>query len=179
MRTGHLLFLMTAFLQSYHLTQTVLFETVRTTMTDFFSPELGYTALFFLSFLAATILPLGSEWLLIAMVAGSYEPASSVLVATAGNTLGACTTYAIGIWGGAYIIHHILRMDEAAQAKAQRFYSRWGSWSLLLSWVPVIGDPLCLVGGIARVRFPLFLLLVLIGKFARYALLAWLTLQAT
>lgn len=147
-------------------------------MTDFFTPELGYPALFLLSFLAATVLPLGSEWLLIAMIAGAFDPTSSVLVATAGNTLGACTTYAIGIWGGAYLIHRILRMDEVAQAKAHHHYSKWGQWSLLLSWLPVIGDPLCLVGGIARVRFSFFLLLVLIGKFARYAVLAWLTLQA-
>lgn len=148
-------------------------------MTEFFSPEMGYPALFFLSFLAATVLPLGSEWLLIAMVAGSFEPTTSVIVATAGNTLGACTTYAIGIWGGAYLINRILRIDEKSQQKAQSFYSKWGQWSLLLSWVPIIGDPLCLVGGIARMRFSLFLLLVLTGKFVRYAALAWLTMQAT
>ncbi|OBQ51711.1 YqaA family protein [Halodesulfovibrio spirochaetisodalis] len=148
-------------------------------MTEFFSPETGYPALFFLSFLAATVLPLGSEWLLIAMVAGSFEPTTSVIVATAGNTLGACTTYAIGIWGGAYLINRILRIDEKSQQKAQSFYSKWGQWSLLLSWVPIIGDPLCLVGGIARMRFSLFLLLVLTGKFVRYAALAWLTMQAT
>ena len=147
-------------------------------MTDFFTPELGYPALFLLSFLAATVLPLGSEWLLIAMIASAFDQTSSVLVATAGNTLGACTTYAIGIWGGAYLIHRILRMDEASQTKAQHYYSKWGQWSLLLSWLPIIGDPLCLVGGIARVRFSFFLLLVLIGKFSRYAVLAWLTLQA-
>lgn len=147
-------------------------------MTYFLSPELGYPALFFLSFLAATVLPLGSEWLLVAMVAGAFDPTSSVLVATAGNTLGACTTYAIGLWGGAYLIHRVLRMDEASQTKAHRYYAKWGQWSLLLSWVPVIGDPLCLIGGIAGVRFPLFLLFILIGKFSRYAVLAWLTLQA-
>ncbi|MCT4627696.1 YqaA family protein [Halodesulfovibrio sp.] len=147
-------------------------------MTELFSPELGYPALFFLSFLAATVLPLGSEWLLVAMVAGSYEPASTVLVATAGNTLGACSTYAIGIWGGAYLIKRILRIDENSQKKAERFYSKWGQWSLLFAWLPVVGDPLCLVGGIARVRFSFFLLLVVIGKFFRYALLAWGTLQA-
>jgi len=147
-------------------------------MSALFSPELGYPALFFLSFLAATVLPLGSEWLLIAMVAGAFSPSTSVLVATAGNTLGACTTYAIGIWGGAYLIERVLRMDASAQDKAHQFYAKWGKWSLLLSWVPVIGDPLCLVGGIARVRFQSFLILVLIGKFSRYAVLAWLTLQA-
>lgn len=147
-------------------------------MPDFFSPELGYPALFFLSFLAATVLPLGSEWLLVAMIAGTFSAPASVLVATAGNTLGACTTYAIGIWGGSYLIERVLRMDVRSQEKAHRFYNKWGQWSLLLSWIPVIGDPLCLVGGVARVRFASFLSLVLIGKFLRYAALAWITLQA-
>ena len=148
-------------------------------MTELFTPELGYPALFFLSFLAATVLPLGSEWLLVAMLAaGEFDPSSSVAVATIGNTLGACTTYAIGIWGGAYLINKVLRIDEPTQQKAERFYNKWGQWSLLLSWVPIIGDPLCLVGGLARMRFSLFLVLVLIGKFVRYALLAWATVQA-
>ncbi|WP_290925479.1 YqaA family protein [Halodesulfovibrio sp.] len=147
-------------------------------MSNFFSPEFGYPALFLLSFLAATVLPLGSEWLLVAMVAGTFSAPTSVLVATAGNTLGACTTYAIGIWGGSYLVERVLRMDAPSQDKAYRFYNNWGQWSLLLSWVPVIGDPLCLVGGVARVRFISFLSLVLIGKFLRYAALAWLTLQA-
>ena len=147
-------------------------------MMEFFTPELGYPALFFLSFLAATVLPLGSEWLLVAMVAGAFEPAMTVLVATAGNTLGACTTYAIGIWGGAYLVSNVLKIDTKTQKKAEQFYHRWGQWSLLLSWVPVLGDPLCLVGGIARMRFSLFLVLVLAGKFVRYAVLAWATLQA-
>ena len=145
---------------------------------EFFTPELGYPALFFLSFLAATVLPLGSEWLLVAMVAGTFEPAMTVLVATVGNTLGACTTYAIGIWGGAYLVSKVLKIDAKTQKKAEQFYHRWGQWSLLLSWVPVLGDPLCLVGGIARMRFSLFLVLVLAGKFVRYAVLAWATLQA-
>ncbi|MCG8532242.1 MAG: DedA family protein [Desulfovibrionales bacterium] len=147
-------------------------------MTELFTPEFGYPALFLLSFLAATVLPLGSEWLLIAMVADTFHPVSSVAVATLGNTLGACTTYAIGIWGGAYLINNVLRIDAFTQQRAETFYNRWGQWSLLLSWVPIIGDPLCLVGGIARMRFALFLILVLIGKFVRYALLAWATVQA-
>ena len=124
------------------------------------------------------MLPLGSEWLLVAMVVNTYSPTISVLTATAGNTLGACTTYAIGLWGGSYLFHRVFRINSATQKKAENFYSKWGVWSLLLSWVPIIGDPLCLVGGIARTRFLFFFTLVLIGKLFRYALLAWLTLQA-
>ena len=136
----------------------------------------GYPTLFLLSFLASTVVPLGSEWLLVAMVAGGYDPASCVAVATAGNTLGACTTYGIGLFGGPFLIGRILRISDEARQKAERLYARFGSWSLLLSWVPIVGDPLCLVGGMLRVRFARFSILVSIGKLARYAIVALIAL---
>ncbi len=136
----------------------------------------GYHALFLLSFLASTLVPLGSEWLLVALLLGGYDPVLSVAVATAGNTLGACTTYGIGIFGGPFLIGRILRISDEARQKAESLYARYGSWSLLFSWVPVVGDPICLVGGILRVRFWKFSLLVSGGKLARYALVSWITL---
>ena len=136
----------------------------------------GYPALFGLSFLASTLIPLGSEWLLVAMLLNHYDPVLAVAVATAGNTLGACTTWGIGIAGGPFLIRRILRIDPAAEASAERLYRRYGVWSLLLSWLPVIGDPLCLAGGILRVRFGRFALFVFAGKLARYVVVAWLTL---
>ena len=75
----------------------------------------AWLALFVVSFLAATLLPLGSEWLLAALVAGGAEPVAAVALATAGNSLGACTTYAIGIWGGPWVIRKALRIDEHQQ----------------------------------------------------------------
>jgi len=137
----------------------------------------GYPSLFFLSFLAATLLPLGSEWLLAAMLLQRHDPLAVVMVATVGNYLGACTTYWIGIYGGSLAIEKILRIDTAARGRAERFFGRYGSWSLLLSWLPVVGDPLCLAGGLLRVPYVRFSVLVAIGKFARYATVAWLTLQ--
>ena len=139
-------------------------------------PWLG---LFVLSFLAATVLPLGSEWLLVLLLSKGLDPAPLVGLATLGNTLGACTTYAIGLYGGPWLKEKVLRIDADQQQRAERFYARYGSWSLLLSWLPIVGDPLCLVGGVLRVGFARFLLLVLSGKFIRYATLAWLTLQVT
>lgn len=136
----------------------------------------GYPALFLLSFLASTLIPLGSEWLLVTMLLKGDDPAMSVAVATAGNYLGACTTYLIGIYGGHWLIRKALRIDEEAERRAERLYARYGSWSLLLSWLPVIGDPLCLAGGLLRVGFRRFSLLVISGKLARYAAVAWLTL---
>lgn len=132
----------------------------------------GFPALFLLSLLASTLIPLGSEWLLAVLLLKGFDPLSVVAVATAGNTLGALTTYAIGLWGGPFLTRRLLRIDDAARQRAERFYARFGSWSLLLSWLPIIGDPLCLAGGILRIDFRRFLLLVTLGKLARYVAVA-------
>ena len=137
----------------------------------------GYPALFALSFLASTLIPLGSEWLLVAMLIQRHDPFLAVTVATVGNYLGACTSYAIGIYGGDFLIKKLLRIGDAERGRAEDFFERYGSWSLLLSWVPIIGDPLCLVGGILKVPFSRFSILVGSGKAVRYAAVAWLTLK--
>ena len=137
----------------------------------------GFYSLFLLSFLASTLVPLGSEWLLIAMILSRSEPWAVVAVATVGNYLGALSTYWIGLYGGDFLKRRVLRMDENSTQKAERFYDRFGSFSLLLSFLPIVGDPLCLIGGVLRVSFIRFSLLVLSGKLARYAAVAWLTLQ--
>lgn len=144
-------------------------------MPDFLAGN-DYPALFLLSFLASTVIPLGSEWLLVTMLLERRDPLLSVALATVGNYLGACTTYGLGIYGGPFLIRKVLRIDEAAEKRADRFYGRYGSWSLLLSWLPVVGDPLCLVGGLLRVGFARFSLLVFAGKLTRYAFVAWMTL---
>jgi membrane protein YqaA with SNARE-associated domain len=132
----------------------------------------GLPALFLLSFLAATLFPVGSEWLLVMLILEGREPLFPVIVATLGNTLGACTTYLIGLFGASFLVEKVWRVDEGGRARAERLYTRFGAWSLLLSWVPVIGDPLCLAGGFLRVPFPRFLLFVSAGKLARYAVVA-------
>ncbi len=144
-------------------------------MEQFFASP-GYPGLFVLSFLASTLLPVGSEWLVAAMLLNRHEPVAVTAVAAVGNTLGACTTWAVGIAGGPFLIDRVLRIDPAARERAGRFYRRYGVWSLLLSWLPIVGDPLCLAAGILRVGFGRFLLFVFAGKLARYAAVAWLTL---
>ena len=134
----------------------------------------GLPALFLLSFLAATVLPIGSEWLLVALVLQSGQVVELVAVATIGNYLGACTTYLIGFYGGDFLRRRILRLDEQAMERARQFYNRYGCWSLLVSWLPVVGDPLCLVAGALRLNFLLFSLLVAAGKLGRYSLVAYL-----
>jgi len=137
----------------------------------------GLPALFVLSFLASTMLPLGSEWLLVAMVLQRHDPLLTVMVATAGNYLGACTSYAIGIYGGDFLIKKLLRIGDAERLRAERFFAKYGSWALFFSWLPIIGDPLCLAGGVLKIPFSRFSILVASGKGLRYSAVAWLTLK--
>ena len=141
--------------------------------------EHGLLSLFLLSFCASTLLPLGSEWLLVALLLDGSDPASSVLVATLGNSLGAVTSYLIGRLGSDWLILKLLRVDGAARRRAERWFQRYGSWALLLSWLPVVGDPLCVVSGSLMPPFTRFAALVVSGKGLRYLSVAALTLQGS
>ena len=145
-------------------------------MNDFLLHH-SLTVLFVLSFLAATILPLGSEWLVVTLILQAHQIEDVVIVATLGNFLGACTTYGIGLWGSSFLVTKILRIDEARFNKTVLLYRKYGSWSLLLSWVPIIGDPLCLVSGSFRLNFLLFSLLTFSGKLTRYIVVATVTVS--
>lgn len=137
----------------------------------------GLISLFFISFFASTLLPLGSEWLLIMLLLQGSNPIATVAVATAGNSLGAGTNYLIGYFGGDWLVEKVLRIDKKRQQQAKIWFNRYGSWSLLLSWLPIIGDPLCLISGTLRTGLLKFSLLVTIGKGLRYSFLTLLTLQ--
>ncbi len=147
-----------------------------TAMSEFLV-NYGLWSLFFISFLASTLLPLGSEWLLIALLLQGHNPVATVTVATAGNSLGAATNYLIGHYGGDWLIEKILRIDKNRQQQATRWFNRYGSWSLLLAWLPVIGDPLCLIAGMLKTPLLRFSLLVTTGKGLRYTFLTLLTLR--
>ena len=132
----------------------------------------GYPALFLLSFAASTLLPIGSEWLLVALLLKGFSLPMTVAVATVGNFLGACSTYGIGIYGSSLVIRKVLRIDEVSQERARRYYDRYGVWSLFFTWLPVVGDPLCLAAGLFGVGLLRFTLFVFVGKLVRYASVA-------
>jgi membrane protein YqaA with SNARE-associated domain len=115
--------------------------------------------------------------LLVALLLGGANPTHSVLTATAGNTLGAVTSYLIGRWGSDWLMEKLLRIDSQQQQRAERWFSRYGSWALLFSWLPIVGDPLCLVSGSLKTAPLRFLLLVASGKGVRYLSVAMLALQ--
>lgn len=130
----------------------------------------AYAGLFLLSLIAATLLPAQSEIAVATMHGvGGYSPLGLVVVATAGNVLGSTINWAMG----RFLLHYRDRrwfpVSHAHLDRATRWYHRFGVWSLLLAWLPVVGDPLTLVAGILRVPLPVFLALVTVGKTARYA----------
>lgn len=134
---------------------------------DYFA-ELGYLGLFIAAFLAATILPLSSELVLSALLLNDFNPVVVVALATVGNVLGSLTNYGLGFYGGFAFAKRFLKMERESFNKAQHRYQRYGLFSLLLAWVPVIGDPLTVIAGFLRVNLLWFLLLVTAGKLARY-----------
>lgn len=141
--------------------------------------QYGLLSLFLLSFCASTLLPLGSEWLLVVLLLQGNNPVTTVIVATLGNSLGSGTNYLIGYYGGEWLAEKILRINKQKQQQAKLWFNRYGSWSLLLAWLPIIGDPLCLVSGMLKTPLLHFSLLVTTGKGVRYLSLALLTLQGT
>lgn len=145
---------------------------------EYLLPNNELLALFTLSFLAATVLPLGSEWYVVTLLIQRHEVLPVVAVATMGNFLGGWTTYGIGFWSSTFMTTKILRISEEETGKAMALYQRYGSWSLLLSWVPFIGDPLCLVAGSLKLQPLIFSFFVFTGKCGRYGLLAYVTVQS-
>ncbi len=139
-----------------------------------FIAEYAYINLFVLSFLASTILPFGAEALLVALVYEGFNPLFVVMVATIGNFLGACTTYYIGLKGRGALDKYFSPSEDKL-AKSERLFKKYGVYTLLLTWVPGIGDVITMAAGLMNLPFLLFSVLVFAGKLGRYAALAYFT----
>lgn len=136
-----------------------------------------YTGLFLAALLAATILPAQSEALVVRLLLADYAPWLVLTVASVGNIAGAVLNWLLG---GAIERFHNRRwfpVSPAALNRAENWYRRSGKWSLLLSWVPIIGDPLTVTAGVLREQLGVFLVLVAIGKVGRYLVIATVTLS--
>ncbi len=130
----------------------------------------GYAGLFLTAFVAATLLPLSSEAVLAAMSnAGGYDAMLLFALATLGNTLGAVVNWALGRFCLRWAGRRWFPFTADQLARAGERFRHYGIWSLLFAWVPIVGDPLTFAAGVLRVRFPTFVILVAIGKAARYA----------
>ena len=129
--------------------------------------ELGYFGLFLICFLAATILPLTSEGVLVLFLAGSFDPVICLCIATLGNSLGGLTNYGLGMVGKPDSIKKRFKNPQHYN-RLIKYIDKYGYWLGALSWTPFLGDPLTIALGYFRVRFIPFLLLMVLGKFFRY-----------
>jgi len=130
--------------------------------------------LFFSALISSTLFPGGSEALLLYRLHEGGDAYVLVAIATIGNVLGSLITYAMGRLGNEAIHKKWLRIDAQKVERAEHWFGKYGQVSLLFAWLPIVGDPLCLVAGLLRSSILWFVVLVSVGKLARYALLAGL-----
>ncbi len=130
-------------------------------------PKFGLSTVFIVSFVSATLLPLGSEPAVFGLV--KINPAMfwpAILIATVGNTLGGAVTWWMGY--GAERAYERVKHHKPPNARALRWLERWGTKGCLLSWLPIVGDPLCAVAGWLKLPFWPCVFYMAVGKFARY-----------
>ena len=135
----------------------------------------SYFQLLIISFLAATILPFSSEVVLTTMyLSNSFETFFLLIFASIGNILGSITNWYLGKKITIFQDRKWFPVSPDQLNKSQKYFQKYGLWSLLLAWVPIIGDPLTLLAGILKVRFGIFFLLVSISKISRYIFILYL-----
>ncbi len=131
-----------------------------------------YAGLFISAFLAATVVPIYSEIVIGGMALSErYDVWLLLAVASTGNTLGSVINWLIGRFCLHWQDRKWFPMKPHQLEHATTWFNKWGVWSLLLAWTPILGDPLTFIAGVLRVRFWLFLILVAISKTGRYAVL--------
>jgi len=134
-----------------------------------------YLSLLFISFLAATILPFSSELTLAGLISTSnYDNLLLLVFASFGNVLGSVFNWGLGFYARNLTIKKWFPFKETQIERSSKWFSKFGKWSLLFAWVPILGDPLTFVAGLLRVRFFDFIILVAIGKVSRYLIIFYL-----
>ena len=131
-----------------------------------------YLSLLTVSFMVATIIPFGSEMYFATLLSlGKYNSFLLLVSASVGNVLGSVFNWVCGYYVNYFIKKPWFPISENKIQKGTKIFNKYGKWSLLLSWVPFIGDPITFVAGTLRYSFLPFLLLVSIGKIARYLMI--------
>ncbi|MDB2550886.1 DedA family protein [Rickettsiales bacterium] len=131
--------------------------------------------LFLSAFFAATIFPAGSEIMLAYLVVlQNHDPYLLLIIATIGNVLGSITNYILGYYLIKFKNNRFFTIKDKKIKKYSKIYQKWGIYSLLFAWLPIVGDPLTLISGIFKTNIWTFLLLVTIGKAARYIFIIFL-----
>lgn len=132
--------------------------------------EIG--GLFISAFISSTIAPGGSEGVLAYLVAAGHPAALLVIVATIGNTLGAITTWGLGVLAAKKM--PVATLLSGKKQKALEVVKTRGIWTLFFTWLPIVGDVLCFASGWLRLPFFQACLIILLGKLGRYAVIAWM-----
>tara|TARA_B110000046_G_C12949751_1_gene379587 strand:- start:83 stop:508 length:426 start_codon:yes stop_codon:yes gene_type:complete len=128
---------------------------------------MDYFYLFFIAFLSATVFPLGSETLLLYYLSLDFNIFLLFILATVGNTIGSLVNYYIGLKGEKFLVRKkILKKEKVLKTK--RIFDKYGGYTLLFSWVPIIGDPITIVAGMLLYNVKKFIYLTLISKGIRY-----------
>ncbi len=135
--------------------------------------EYGYWGLLIASFLAATIIPFSSDVLLATMLFGDFDPMKLWLFATIGNWAGGMVSYYMGHLGKWEWIEKYMRVPHEKVLKYRKYADQYGYWFALITWLPGIGDPIAIALGFARTRLIPTMVLMLIGKGGRYAVIIW------
>jgi len=168
MDASHLICLYTDFLME---------SSISAFLAWFALPQVGLSTIFVVAAVSATLLPMGSEPVVLAYVSANPDMFwTAVVVATAGNTLGGAISWFMG--AGAHAAwNKATHQEHPPHAKALLWLQKFGPKACLLSWLPVVGDPICAVAGWLRMPFWPCVFYMAIGKFLRYALMTWVLLQ--
>lgn len=130
---------------------------------------MAYFLLFISALGAATLLPLQSEAVLLGLLTQQkYSVFGLILIASLGNVLGSCVNWYLGLRIERFKNRQWFPVSEANMLKAEKTYQKYGFWSLFLSWMPIIGDPITLIAGLLKEKFWRFLLIVSLAKTGRY-----------
>ncbi len=135
--------------------------------------EYGYLGLFAAAFLAATVVPMSSDIVLMVMIAAGFDMVTCVIVATAGNWLGGMTSYYLGYLGKWSWIEKYLKVSPVKAGRMKTYIDKFGSFTALLSWLPFVGDALAVVLGFVRSNPFKVAIFMLIGKCLRYIVLGY------
>lgn len=138
---------------------------------------MAYLSLFFTAFIAATLLPTASEGLLVMLASQKHNLVILWFSATLGNTLGSCLNWWLGRELHRFQDKPWFFVSKQQLSAAEARFNRYGRFSLLFAWLPVIGDPLTFIAGILRVPFSIFVVLVALGKALRYAIVLVIALN--
>jgi membrane protein YqaA with SNARE-associated domain len=128
---------------------------------------MNYFILLISALISATLIPFGSEALLVLYLENGYNLYLLLFFATIGNTLGSIINYFLGLKGEEYLINKKI-LKEKRIIKTKKYFDKYGSFCLLFSWLPIIGDPITLIAGVLKYNFKKFIIFVFIAKFLRY-----------